>query len=325
MSFEYDVFLSHSTQDKPRVRLLAERLTDVGIRVWLDAWELRVGDSLIGMIEKGIGESQWMVVILSDAALKSEWVIKELRTGLTREIGERKVFVLPVLIEKVTLPAFLSDKFYADFSDSYENGLRLILDRLIGEYNTTSHKYWLTIENPSSNLAIPLASQVVVPLSRDIFHCLQLGYPDAKEKDDAMSRQLIELSERVAETLEGKADTDSPTEAPMSRELWFGRTGRLILRAQGTKIFGDYDWHGLSLVGKIYGDRMGELLRFAWKWAQSTEGGKGIFWTTVPNVLYGGWWPDYDDVDEAAILKRIIQPPNLWEFVNVQGLRIVSR
>jgi hypothetical protein len=32
--FAYDVFLSHSPQDKPVVRALAERLRADGLRVW---------------------------------------------------------------------------------------------------------------------------------------------------------------------------------------------------------------------------------------------------------------------------------------------------
>ena len=36
--FQYDVFLSHNAQDKPRVRRLAERLKAAGVRVWWDEW-----------------------------------------------------------------------------------------------------------------------------------------------------------------------------------------------------------------------------------------------------------------------------------------------
>ncbi len=42
--FSYDVFLSHSSKDKPVVRAVAERLRADGLRVWFDAWELRPGD-----------------------------------------------------------------------------------------------------------------------------------------------------------------------------------------------------------------------------------------------------------------------------------------
>ena len=34
--FKYDVFLSHNAKDKPRVRRLAKRLKQAGLRVWFD-------------------------------------------------------------------------------------------------------------------------------------------------------------------------------------------------------------------------------------------------------------------------------------------------
>lgn len=34
--FTYDVFLSHNSKDKPRVRALAEGLRAAGLRVWFD-------------------------------------------------------------------------------------------------------------------------------------------------------------------------------------------------------------------------------------------------------------------------------------------------
>jgi hypothetical protein len=42
--FSYDVFLSHNAKDKPRVRRLAERLQQVGLRVWFDEWIIKPGD-----------------------------------------------------------------------------------------------------------------------------------------------------------------------------------------------------------------------------------------------------------------------------------------
>lgn len=37
-AFRYDVFLSHNSADRPRVRRLAERLRAVELRVWFDEW-----------------------------------------------------------------------------------------------------------------------------------------------------------------------------------------------------------------------------------------------------------------------------------------------
>ena len=52
--FEFDVFLSHSSQDKPLVHDLAERLKADGLRVWFDQWQIRPGDSIPHKIEEGL-------------------------------------------------------------------------------------------------------------------------------------------------------------------------------------------------------------------------------------------------------------------------------
>ena len=44
--FKWDVFLSHSSDDKNIVRDIANRLKDDGVRVWFDEWEIQPGDSI---------------------------------------------------------------------------------------------------------------------------------------------------------------------------------------------------------------------------------------------------------------------------------------
>jgi hypothetical protein len=39
--FQYDVFLSHSAEDKAAVRAVAERLRVAEVRVWFDEWEIQ--------------------------------------------------------------------------------------------------------------------------------------------------------------------------------------------------------------------------------------------------------------------------------------------
>jgi TIR domain len=45
-NFLWDVFLSHSSRDKPRVRRLAESLRGAGLQVWLDEWVIQPGDDI---------------------------------------------------------------------------------------------------------------------------------------------------------------------------------------------------------------------------------------------------------------------------------------
>lgn len=128
------VFLSHSNKDKSFVRKLAADLRANGHTVWIDEAEINVGDSLIGKIRDGLDNVDYVAAVLSKNSIESEWVKKELEIASNREIEEKRVIVLPLLIDKVELPGFLKGKFYADFTDpdKYDEMLEL-LRRSLGD------------------------------------------------------------------------------------------------------------------------------------------------------------------------------------------------
>jgi len=110
------IFLCHSSKDKFFVRELAAQLRAAGVRVWLDEAEIKVGDSLTKKIGDAIESMDYFGVVLSRHSVNSEWVQRELQVAMQRELQERKVVVLPLLLAPVELPPFLRDKLYADFT-----------------------------------------------------------------------------------------------------------------------------------------------------------------------------------------------------------------
>lgn len=110
------VFLSHSSKDNAFTRKLAERLRDAGVRVWLDEAEINIGDSLLTKISAAIESTDFVAVIISHNSVQSNWVQTELQMAMSRELADKKVRVLPIVIEPCELPMFLRDKLYADFS-----------------------------------------------------------------------------------------------------------------------------------------------------------------------------------------------------------------
>jgi hypothetical protein len=76
------LFLSHSSADDGFVRELREALADLGQPVWIDSRQLRGGDPLESAIQAAIEASAGLAVLVSPAALQSEWVGKELVHGL---------------------------------------------------------------------------------------------------------------------------------------------------------------------------------------------------------------------------------------------------
>jgi TIR domain len=124
------IFLSHSSRDNPFCTRLANDLTELGVSVWYDQWEIKVGDSLRQKIADGISGKDFLAVVLSTASVSSQWVAVELNAALARELKEKDVFVLPLLIEDCEIPVFLQDKKYADFRSEYKSGVDELLEVL---------------------------------------------------------------------------------------------------------------------------------------------------------------------------------------------------
>lgn len=124
------VFISYSHADAEFATALAGNLFKAKTPVWVDQFELNVGDSLIRRIEDAITKATAFIFVLSKASVESEWCRKELTAGLVRELEEKKVLVLPVLLEDCQIPLFLREKKYADFRKDFDAGLQEIINAL---------------------------------------------------------------------------------------------------------------------------------------------------------------------------------------------------
>ncbi len=115
------VFLSHTSSDKDVVEPIGTFLSKCGLKVWLDAWSMTPGDSLIEKIGEGLESSDRLVVFLSPESVESNWVRKEVATGLVMELAEEKglgdKFVVPALLVPCKIPIMLRDKLYANFTN----------------------------------------------------------------------------------------------------------------------------------------------------------------------------------------------------------------
>lgn len=93
---EYDVFISHASEDKEEVvRPLANALKDRKLNVWYDEFELKIGDSLWQKIDKGVAKSKFGIIILSKNFIKKGWTNYELDGLITRSISNQQI-LLPI-------------------------------------------------------------------------------------------------------------------------------------------------------------------------------------------------------------------------------------
>jgi hypothetical protein len=92
----HDVFISHAAEDKDSlVRPLALALAQMGLDVWYDEFELRIGDSLRRKIDAGIRASRFGIVVLSPAFFSKSWPQYELDGLVTMSVSGRQV-ILPL-------------------------------------------------------------------------------------------------------------------------------------------------------------------------------------------------------------------------------------
>ena len=140
------IFISYSHQDKDFVDKLAANLVKHKARVWIDSWELNVGDSIIEKVQEAIQESSALIVVISKASMESEWCKKELSSGFLRELEEKRVVVLPLLLEDCVMPVFLREKMFADFRHDFDDGFKKTLEAIS---RITSDTQGRLIEQPN--------------------------------------------------------------------------------------------------------------------------------------------------------------------------------
>lgn len=138
------IFISYSQQDKDFVDTLAKNLVFLKHNVWMDRWELKVGDSLTEKVENALTESSAVILIVSKNSVDSGWCRRELNAALVREIEEKRSLILPCRIDDCEMPLFLKDKLYADFRADSDKALNDIDTAL----STISNAFQARFEEP---------------------------------------------------------------------------------------------------------------------------------------------------------------------------------
>lgn len=114
--FRFDVFLSHSTNDKPVVRELVTRLKKDGVRVWLDEEQVRPGDNILAKIEEGLEQSRVLVLCMSANAFGSDWTQLEAGTFRFRDPVNKSRRFIPLRLDGTPIKGSLSQFLYIDWN-----------------------------------------------------------------------------------------------------------------------------------------------------------------------------------------------------------------
>ena len=124
------VFISYTQEDKKYASLIADRLREAGHDVWYDKWSLRVGDNLIQKINEGLKETDVLIVIVSKNALRSKWVLHEFSAMALGDLSSEKSRIIPVLVDKSSVPQYLARYVYVDLTIDVDSGIQRIISTL---------------------------------------------------------------------------------------------------------------------------------------------------------------------------------------------------
>ena len=228
------VFLSYSSTDAAVARRLALDLRSANLDVWLDQWEVGVGDKFEQSIERGLDEAEFVIVLLTRASVASEWVDREWRHKVQDETQKGRVTVVPVRSEPCEMPDFLAQRSYADISGgSYPLGFRHLLEILRYYSDGAAIKVpesTLVAEDPVLTM-LPVVTPITLEVGRDLI-------PIFEQDGASTARFLDELAPGMRNALQAQFgfpfpgirvrgnDTDMPPRLVLVMideipEIWF--------------------------------------------------------------------------------------------------------
>jgi hypothetical protein len=104
----FDVFISHSAQDAPIARKVADHLTSEGLRVWYDEYQLKPGDKWQERIREAIEKSRVCLVLLSWNTVSSKPYVSHEWAAIQECSWRRRDLALcSVRLGKAPTPPFL--------------------------------------------------------------------------------------------------------------------------------------------------------------------------------------------------------------------------
>jgi hypothetical protein len=95
----YSCFISYSWEDQGFARRLHDDLSDVGVRTWLDAKDLKIRDRWPEIIAKAIQVQDKVLLVLSRASIQSAWVQEEVKNALRLERSRGKTVLFPIRLD----------------------------------------------------------------------------------------------------------------------------------------------------------------------------------------------------------------------------------
>jgi hypothetical protein len=121
------VFISFAGTDRAMADRLRRDLQERDIEVS----DFPLGQNLVLDINQKLAQSDYFVLLWSQAAVDRQWVSAEWSAAFARELLERRSFLFVVRLDRTPLPALLAARHYLDAADNNWNEL---VNELVGTW-----------------------------------------------------------------------------------------------------------------------------------------------------------------------------------------------
>jgi hypothetical protein len=169
MRKRWDVFISYAHEDRVFVEKLSDSLSAYGLAVWFDGTALKIGDSLTASIQRGLTESRFGIVVISNNFVAKRWPQMELGALIALETtGANRILPVwhSISAEEVRKNApLLADRLAASSKAPFGK----LIDDLLGVIAKRSKWQPWKLRWPDGG------NVVVIPLRNDIDHAYVVG------------------------------------------------------------------------------------------------------------------------------------------------------
>jgi TIR domain len=104
-----DAFISHASANADFADIVVKALEADKLKAWIDSSDVSFGALLRNQLQANISACRVLVLLWSEAAFKSRWVMAEMFTAIYLNR-----FIIPCVLDSTPLPQFLANNAYLD-------------------------------------------------------------------------------------------------------------------------------------------------------------------------------------------------------------------
>ena len=196
LNYQYDVFISYSSKNRPWVKELLRKLEEQKIQVCIDYRDFIPGIPSIKNIEQAVINSYKTLLILTPDYLESRWTEFENILLQTLDPVNQELRLLPLLKQKCELPLRLKALTYLNFTNPED--ATLAWQRLLNTLGLTNNDFFefeITYPSVSGKIVRFQGDFQIQAVEQERVENFKKGFNNLEKKDFFKNRKMLEQNE----------------------------------------------------------------------------------------------------------------------------------